>query len=463
MRANANIFQSSTFRLLAIYLLVFVISVAALLAYIYYNTVGLLERQTEATITAEVLGLAEQYRQRGLPGLVDVVDRRSLDSDSTFYLLSDSVHRRVAGDDIALPKNIVGDETWFDFPVLTGKGEIKTPHTVHAFRVELAGGYDLLVGNDVSELLTFRDLINKTLYWAVGLAVVLGLGGGYFLSRSFLRRIEAITDASKLIMSGDLSRRMPTSGSQDELDQLSTSLNDMLSQIERLVLGMKEVSSNVAHDLRTPLTRMRARVEAALRHDDSKEYEAALHQTLDECDRLLRTFNALLSIAQAESGQMRQALQPLDLEETLNDVVELYEPLAEEAGGSLQLQASSGLRVRGDRQLLAQVLNNLIDNAMKYGEGAEGRPAEIEVKGRVSGAFVVIEVADHGVGINSEDRARVLDRFVRLDESRTKPGNGLGLSLVASVMTLHSGEIQLEDNKPGLRVVLRLPLYAEAT
>jgi signal transduction histidine kinase len=463
VRANASIFQSSTFRLLAIYLLVFIVSVAALLAYIYYNTVGLLERQTEATITAEVLGLAEQYRERGLPGLVDVVNRRSLDSENTFYVLTDPTKKRVAGDDIDVPPNVWGDQTWSDFPVLTGNGLAKTPHIVHAYHVQLVGGFDLLVGNDISELLTFRELINKSTYWAVGLAIILGLGGGYFLSRNFLRRIEAITDASQLIMNGDLSRRMPTSGSQDELDQLSTSLNDMLSQIERLVLGMKEVSSNVAHDLRTPLTRMRARVEAALRHDNKQEHQAALHQTIEECDKLLRTFNALLSIAQAESGQMRQGLQPLDLNDTLNDVVELYEPLAEEAGGSLQLNSNSGLRIRGDRQLLAQVLNNLIDNAMKYGEGADGKPAEIEVKGYIFGDTVFLEVGDHGVGINSEDRERVFGRFVRLDESRTRPGNGLGLSLVASVMILHNGQIELRDNTPGLRVVLRLPLYTEAS
>ena len=463
MRANASIFQSSTFRLLAIYLLVFVVSVSALLAYIYYNTIGLLERQTEATITAEVIGLAEQYRQRGLLGLIETVDRRSHDSESTFYVLTNGADQHVAGDDIAIPTKGLSDQSWIDFPVNNLKAEDTTPHTVHAFYAELAGGYDLLVGNDVHELLSFRDLINKTLYWAVGLSLILGLGGGYLMSRNFLRRIDAITDASQLIMTGDLSQRMPTSGSLDELDRLSGSLNDMLSQIERLVIGMKEVSGNVAHDLRTPLTRMRARVEAALRHDNKQEHETALNQTIDDCDKLLRTFNALLSIAQAESGQMRQGLQPLDLNDTLNDVVELYEPLAEDAGGSLKLDAMSGLRVRGDRQLLAQVLNNLIDNAMKYGESGAEIPATIDVSGRIEDRTVVIEVADHGVGIQNEDRERVLGRFVRLDESRSKPGNGLGLSLVASVMILHGGQIQLEDNKPGLRVILRFPLYAEAT
>ena len=459
MPAEANIFQTSTFKLAAIYLLVFVLSAAALLAYIYYNTVGLLERQTEATITAEVLGLAEQYRERGLPGLVETVERRSRDSDSTIYLLTDSKHEHVAGDDITMPASNLKDQSWVDFPVALGKGENKVLHLVHAYHVELIGDYELLVGNDVHELRQFRDLISQSLYWAVGLSLILGLGGGYLMSRNFLRRVDAITDASQMIMIGDLSRRMPVSGSNDELDRLAGSLNEMLSQIERLMTGMKEVSSNVAHDLKTPLTRMRARIEAALRQNNKPEYEAALNQTIEECDQLLRTFNALLSIAQAESGQMRQGLQALDFNDTLTDVVELYEPLVEEAGGSLKLESTPGLRVRGDRQLLAQALNNLIDNAMKYGSGGAEKSAEITVRGRVEDQTVVVEVADSGVGIPEIDRDRVLDRFVRLDESRSKPGNGLGLSLVASVMTLHSGQLQLADNNPGLRAILRLPLY----
>ncbi len=463
MPANNSIFQTSTFRLAAIYLLVFAASAAGILGYVYYTTIGLLERQTEDTIHAEILGLADQYRLLGVAGLVDTVQRRSLDSGGAIYLLEGPNQARIAGNLDAMPAGVTQNQTWIDFPITVGKEPIASQHTARGFQVELANGYDLLVGRDVNELRQFREVIREAIFWAVGMSLVVGLGGGYFMSRNFLRRVDAITGATRLIMAGDLSGRMPVSGANDELDRLSGSLNDMLSQIERLMNGMKEVSSNVAHDLKTPLTRMRARMEAALRQNNALEYKTALDQTIEECDKLLRTFNALLSIAQAESGQMRQGLQPLDLFDTLGDVVELYEPLADEAGGSLKLEARPGLRVRGDRQLLAQVLNNLIDNAMKYGQTSADKPADIEVIGRVAAQMVIIEVADHGIGINEQDRERVLGRFVRLDESRSKPGNGLGLSLVASVMTLHSGQIHLEDNKPGLRVILRLPLYTEAS
>ena len=461
MPVNTGIFQTSTFRLAAIYLLVFAISAGAILGYVYYTTVGLLERQTEDTIHAEVLGLADQYRLFGLTGLAETVRRRSIETGGAIYLLQGPNQNHVEGNLDAMPTGVLQNQTWIDFPITIGKSPNSSQHTAHGFQVELAGGYDLLVGRDVNELRQFRDLIREALLWAVGMSLVMGLGGGYLMSRNFLKRVEAITGTTRVIMAGDLSGRMPVSGSNDELDRLSGSLNDMLSQIERLMNGMKEVSSNVAHDLKTPLTRMRARIEAALRQDSKQEYKAALNRTIEECDQLLRTFNALLSIAQAESGQMRQGLQPLDLNDILTDVVELYEPLIEDAGGSLKLQSQPGLQIRGDRQLIAQVLNNLIDNAMKYGESGDGRSADILVRGHVDGDNVFVEVADHGVGINENDRVRVLDRFVRLDESRSKPGNGLGLSLVASVMTLHSGQLQLEDNYPGLRAILRLPRYRQ--
>ena len=463
MPVNSSIFQTSTFRLAAIYLLVFVISAGAILGYVYYTTVGLLERQTEDTIHAEVVGLADQYRLLGVAGLAETVHRRSTETDGAIYLLEGPGQTFVAGNLDAMPLGVTQNQTWVDFPITVGKAPATVQHTAHGFQVELANGYDLLVGRDVNALRQFREVIREALLWAVGMSLVIGLGGGYLMSRNFLRRVEAITGATRVIMAGDLSGRMPVAGSNDELDRLSGSLNDMLSQIERLMNGMKEVSSNVAHDLKTPLTRMRARIEAALRQDSVQEYKTALSQTIDECDHLLRTFNALLSIAQAESGQMRQSLQPLDLNDTLTDVVELYEPLVEDAGGSLKLESNVGLNIRGDRQLIAQVLNNLIDNAMKYGESEAGKGAEIRVRGLIDGENVVVEVSDYGGGIGENDRAHVLNRFVRLDESRSKPGNGLGLSLVASVMTLHSGQLQLEDNKPGLRAVLRLPIYRQAS
>jgi signal transduction histidine kinase len=267
--------------------------------------------------------------------------------------------------------------------------------------------------------------------------------------------VDAITEASRTIMAGNMSGRMPVAGSNDELDRLALALNEMLDQIESLMAAMKEVSSNVAHDLKTPLTRIKARVEAALRSGSEAEYRSALENTVDESDRLLDTFNALLSIARAEAGQSRSGLVAVDVSELIADVAELYEPMAEEEGGTLTSATAPGLHVLGDRQLLAQALTNLLDNALKYG-ARDGETPVITVTAAPEDDKVVITVADHGPGIPAEDRGRVTERFVRLDQSRSKPGNGLGLSLVSGVMKLHKGTLALEDNAPGLKARLVL-------
>jgi signal transduction histidine kinase len=256
---------------------------------------------------------------------------------------------------------------------------------------------------------------------------------------------------------------MPLAGTSDELDRLAQSLNDMLSQIERLMTGMKEVSSNVAHDLKTPLTRMRARAEAALRSGTEAEQRAALTQTLEESERLLNTFNALLSIARAEAGNTREGLVRADVSEILGEVVELYEPLVEEADSTLTCDAPAPLPVRADRQLLAQSFSNLIDNAMKYGMNGSGHKVAIAISGKREGRNAVVRITDSGPGIAAADRERVLERFVRLDDSRSRPGNGLGLSLVASVVKLHGGQFHLDDASPGLTAVIELPLLEEAS
>ncbi len=456
MLVNTKLFKTSSFRLSAIYLLFFAFSTGALLAYVYYNTSGLLERQTEDTIRAEVLGLADQYHERGIGGVMEVINRRITDGDS-IYRLQGPNGQMLAGNLATMPGTNLGDQLWFDFPITVGKGTATSQHTVRAYHVELAGEYELLVGRDVQDIRKFGDIIKTALYWALGFSFVMGITGGLFMSRNFLRRIDAITEASHGIMAGELSGRMPVTGTGDEIDRLSSSLNDMLSQIERLMQGMREVSSNVAHDLRSPLTRLRARVEAALRSGNPKEYEEALQSTITECDSLLKTFNALLSIAQAEAGQTRADLEHLNIHEILQDVAELYGPLLEDEGGSLALEVEPELPVKGSRQLLAQVINNLIDNALKYGANETTGKVELVVRGRRIANWVEISVIDRGPGIAAADRERVLQRFVRLDNSRTRPGNGLGLSLVASVMTMLGGNLELKDNNPGLIVVLRLP------
>ena len=263
-------------------------------------------------------------------------------------------------------------------------------------------------------------------------------------------------------MAGDLSERMPVTGTGDELDRLSTSLNGMLDQIERLMTGMKEVTDNVAHDLKTPLTRLKARVEDALRSDVTSDHRAALEQTLEEADHLLETFAALLSIARTEAGEARTGLKPTDIASVVSELGDLYEPLAEEVGGTLTVSTGTGLQIRGDRQLLAQALTNLLDNALKYAVWPEGSgehpPLPSLSTPSVQGRDIVVEVADNGPGIPEADRARVIERFVRLDGSRSKPGSGLGLSLVSGVARLHGGRLELLDAGPGLKARLYIPV-----
>lgn len=458
MNARLKLLSSSTFRLAALYLLLFALSVGALLGYVYWNTAVLLERQTDETIRAEVQALADQYRLRGLSGIIDTIQRRSKDETGAVYLLTAPGGQRIAGNLTKLPPMPQDEATWIEFPLAVEKNALRENHVARAFHTDLAGGFQLLVGRDVEALRQFATIIRQTIYYALAIAAVLGLGGGLLISRNFLRRIDDITGASRTIMAGNMAGRMPVTGSNDELDRLALALNEMLEQIESLMAGMKEVSSNVAHDLKTPLTRIKAQVEAALRSNSPEQYREALERTVDESDRLLGTFNALLSIARAEAGQARQAMAPLDAGAIIADVVELYEPMVEEAGGSLSSEAAPGLTVMGDRQLLAQALTNLVDNALKYG-AMDGETPQIAVTGGIEGDKVVITVADHGAGIAEEDRARVTERFVRLDSSRTKPGNGLGLSLVSGVMKLHKGSLVLTGNDPGLAARLVLPLY----
>lgn len=458
-----KLFGTSTFRLSAVYLAVFILSVGAILAYIYWNTAGLLERQTDETIRAEVQGLADQYRIRGMAGLLDTIRRRSTDESGSIYLLTNTDGVRAAGNLASVPDEVATqDSGWTEFPFAVKTSAGSEPHRARAFYTELPGGSVLVVGRDIEDMRQFATIIRNTLITGTLIALALGIGGGLLTSRNFLRRVDDITDASHSIMQGDLSGRMPVKGTGDELDRLAQSLNQMLDQIERLMRGMQEVSSNVAHDLRTPLTRIKARAESALRSGAEGDFKEALEQTIDESDRLLQTFNALLSIAKAESGQPREGLQPVDAAVILDEVAELYAPFAEDQGGSLKTEVEGAIEIRANRQLFAQAISNLVDNALKYGETPGTDAPEILLTGGTEGDNAVITVSDRGRGIAPEDREHVLERFVRLDESRSKPGNGLGLSLVAGVMKLHGGQVLLEDNQPGLKVKLVLPRLTEA-
>ncbi len=453
---TSRLLRTSTFRLAAVYLLVFALSAGALLGYVYWQTMKLLDEQAEATIAAEVQGIAEQYALNGAPGVMAVIKGRSTLDTGGLYLLTTPVGKRMAGNLRALPTVALTRPGWIEFAF-----GVETPgglaeHRARAYYTRLKGGYHLIIGRDIQQLRQFGSIIRNTLIWALGFTGLLGVGGGLLLSRNFLRRIEAITATVRSIRAGRLARRVPVDGSGDELDRLAAALNDMLDQIERLMKGMREVSSNIAHDLRTPLNRLRAQAEDALRSSDPREHKKALETTIARADELLKTFNALLFIARAEAGQGAAGFDETDLSAVAREVAELYQPLVEEEGGRFSLDAPAPALLNADRQLIAQALVNLLDNAMKYGR-KDDAPPELEMSVRDDGDVVSLTVADRGPGIPQDQSEHVKDRFVRLDESRSMPGSGLGLSLVSSIARLHGGELALTDNAPGLRAILRLP------
>ncbi|HZT52449.1 MAG TPA: HAMP domain-containing sensor histidine kinase [Stellaceae bacterium] len=448
--------KTNAVRLAALYFALFATSVLTVLVFIYFSTADFAQRQTEATLDAESRGLAEQYQERGLAGLIDIIGDRSAPGhpDHTLYLITDPLLHPLAGNLSHWPKATPIRPGWIEFPVEERHGDVNETHTAMASVFVLPGGYRLLVGRDLRDAATFRSRITHTLGWSALLTLALGIVGGLLMTRNMLQRVEAVNRTSERIIHGDLSQRVPVSGSGDEFDQLAANLNAMLDQIERLMLGMRQVTDNIAHDLRTPLSRLRARVEVTLlEKPDAQRYAEALRETIAEADGLLVTFNALLSIAEAEAGSRRDAWSVVDLAEIARAVAELYEPVADDKGIALTVATDAALPVRGDRHLLSQALANLLDNALKY--TAEGK---VSLLARQAGEVARVEVADTGPGIPADRREAVFDRFVRLEGSRSTPGNGLGLSLVRAVARLHAGACWLEDNEPGLKAVMTLPL-----
>ena len=452
-----RLLRTSTFRLAALYLFVFALSVGAILGYVYWQTLKLLDLQSEETIAAEVQGIAEQYALNGVSGVITVIKSRSRLDTGGLYMVASPMGKRLAGNLRSLPAMALNKPGWieFSFAVDTPRGLEK--HRARAYYTRLKGGYHVIIGRDINQIGQFGRIIRNTLFWALGLTILLGLAGGVWLSRNFLRRIDAITATVRAIRSGEMSDRVPVEGSGDELDRLATALNGMLDEIERLMKGMREVSSNIAHDLRTPLNRLRAQAEDALRSSDPEQHREALMTTIERADDLLKTFNALLFIARAEAGQGAAGFKDMDAAAVAREVAELYQPIIEDEGGSFSLDVPESATLRADRQLIAQALVNLLDNAMKYGR-AEGQPPQISISVTRTPSHVELTVADRGPGIPDAETEHVKGRFVRLDASRTRSGSGLGLSLVDSIARLHGGELLLSGNDPGLRATLKLPV-----
>jgi len=448
--------RTTAFRLALIYVGLFCASVAALFTFVYAATDALMDEQREQAIVADMGSLQDLYLRSNLATLADAIRVRTQPEQvgDRLYLLAQPDFRRVAGNMLNWPRQVEIAGPWIRFPIQRVAMDDDGTHHAVALHVELPGGYHLLIGQDSYAQTRFQSAILRVFLWATVIALALGIGGGLFMSRNMLRRIEAINRGAEHVMRGNVGYRIPLSGSGDELDRLAANLNAMLDEIERLMASMRQVTTNIAHDLRSPLTRIRQRLEEGLagRANPARRLEL-MEQATAEADQLLATFNAMLSIADAESGAGRAEMAPLELTGLAADVAELYAPLAEERGIVLETDLAAPAMAPGNRHLLFQAVANLVDNAVKY--GATGGVVRLAVATRGPGGGPEIIVADKGPGIPAADRGRVLDRFVRLDASRTMPGNGLGLALVAAIVRLHGATLALEDNEPGLRVVIR--------
>lgn len=450
MRA-LSIFRIVAFRIVLVYVAIFAVSTAALLAFIYWNTERALDAETDQTIAAEITGLSEQYQRLGLTGLTDVLISRSARGAGGLYLLTDKAKHPIAGNLDGWPQISKSPGDFVEFDYERHVGGVLERHRARGRTFTLTGGFQLLVARDVHERFETERLFTTALPWSIALMLVLGLVGGAFMSRNLLQRLDTINRTSREIMAGDLSRRVPVTSADDEFDTLAKNLNRMLMRIEQLMRGMRQVTDSIAHDLRSPLNRLRNRLEGALTNLDPASVEAGeLEAAIVETDQLLGTFNALLLIAEAEAGLDREKMTLVDLRAIAEGVADLYEPVADERGMTLAVLPGPGPTVEGNSRLIQQALANLIDNAIKY-----GRPsATVHISVGETSQGASLTVADTGPGIPPDQYAHVVERFVRLEESRNSPGTGLGLSLVSAVARLHHARLELADNNPGLRVTI---------
>ncbi|WP_162783824.1 sensor histidine kinase [Devosia naphthalenivorans] len=474
MSRFAQIWRTSTVRLTATFILIFSLFAILLLAFITWQSSVQIQRQQANDIDRELAALQRLDATGGIRALAFAVERISRNPGPGVYYLGDATGQYLLGNVMDIPANVILEPGTYSFdyeranPLTdpptaigrSGNGEVRDRKTGYAVvrSVVTSNGLRLVVGRDVVERRGFSAIIVQSFLFGVLGIILFSLIAGGVTARRVLKRIDTIRDTSTKIMSGNLSERVPITKRNDEFDGLATNLNAMLDRIEQLLQGLKEVTDNVAHDLKTPLTRLRNQAEAALRAGASDQTrQQALETTIAESDRLIQTFNALLMIARAEAGAPSGALTDVDVSAVVADVAELYGPVAEDEGIVIETAVTSGVHLRANRELIGQAMVNLLENAVKYAKpDAEGQ-GRIMVGLRQLDGRVLIEVADNGPGIPEEDRKRVLERFVRLEKSRSETGSGLGLSLVDAVTRLMGGNFRIEDNAPGVRAVIDLP------
>ncbi len=445
-------FKSSAFRITLVYVLLFGLSVSIILGFVYWSTIVYKTNQTDVDINAEIQELTEVYNRKGYPGLVTLLSDRvqPRPGNSTLYLLADYQFQPLVSNMTGWPRMSLDRKGgWLDFKLgyVSEKGDKE--FSARARAVLLDNRYNLLVGQGMEDLTTLKALVGRALIWGLMLTVALGIIGGLMMRRTLSSRLSAINQTSRKIMQGDLRRRIITTGTGDEFDELAGNLNSMLDQIEHGMEGVRRVSDNIAHDLKTPLARLKNRVEELkFRVAGRSEEEIAVDQIIHEADGLLATFNALLRIARIEYSEQREGFKSVDLNSILYDLLELYEPLIEEKGQQLIVEISQTMEISADRDMLFQAFANLLDNAIKYTPDK----GIITIRSVKEGVNWYVEISDNGPGIPEDAHEKVVQRFYRLDQSRTTPGSGLGLALVFAVLKLHKLDLSFSDNNPGLCV-----------
>jgi signal transduction histidine kinase len=445
-----RLLQSTSVRLALGYALLFVISSLLLVGFLWWRTVGYLERETTAVIRTDAQAVKDDLRYQGLPGAVATIKERvaAVGDGSAIYLLANSALRPVAGNLPAWPLAVGPKPGWYQLSLVRND-------RVRVMEVEelgLPGGFHLLVGRDDQDRAVVRALIVDGLGWTAGGAFLLAVAGGVLVRRAVLHRVEGINRTADAIVHGDLSQRLRTRDTADEFEQLAQTINVMLQQIENLVDGIRNTSNAIAHDLRTPLAELRTRLEELTRAPLADLIEG-IHGAVADVDRVIGIFNALLRLAEIDSGVRRSGFRQVDLAKIATEVAELYGPLIENKKAALDVDVGNGLAVNGDPHLLAQAVGNLVDNAVKYAPCRGKVSLRIE---RCDSTKIDIVVADNGPGIADADKPRVTERFYRCKGGGDTAGSGLGLTLVEAVARLHDGSLTLSDNHPGLKASLRL-------
>jgi signal transduction histidine kinase len=450
--------RSASLRFAALFGIVFALSAMALVVFLWFSTAGLLDRQVEAAITADAQGLVERWSEGGVPALLLTIQERMNENvdDDAIYEVIDPLGNTLGGNMGRWPSAVTTQGVFYELNVV--RADARSLAEVR--RYDLPGGFRLLVGRDVRGRVELRRLLTNALFSSMLVIAALGAVGAFVIRKLFRRMVAEVSATADAIAGGDLTPRVRRSGRGDEFDRMAESINTMLERIAKLMDGVRQVSNAIAHDLRTPITRARARLEDAASHAHSElELRAAVERAVSDLDGVTAVFQALMRIAEIEVGARRSAFADVDLGPLLADLAELYGAVAEEHGLTLQLGVPDTLTILGDRDMLQQAVANLLDNAIKFSPDG-GR---IRLEASLTGRHVRVSVADQGPGIPEADRPRATERFFRGEQARNTPGSGLGLALVQAVAALHEGSLMLDDARPGLRATITLPAMTPAT